>query len=113
MSARLPSVGELCDRVQFMRREDAPEPEGGHAAVYVPVATIWSRVRALPARSAFAADGQASAISHAVVTRYRTDVRPGDRFVYRGRKLDVLGTADLDGRRAFLSCQCTERTASP
>lgn len=107
MSA-LPPIGMLTDRVQLQRREMAREDEGGHTAIFVPVATIWSRVRALSARSGMDADGRGSKISHAVVTRFRTDVRPGDRFVYRGRPLHVVSAEDMNGRRTFLSCQCSE-----
>jgi head-tail adaptor len=48
------------------------------------------------------------AISHAVVLRFRADLGPGDRIVYRGRNLDVVSAADLNGRRAYLSCACSE-----
>lgn len=112
MSERIPPIGTLTDRVQLQRRETTPEAEGGHAVVYVPVATIWSRVRALSARAGFAADGRGSIVSHAVVTRFRSDVKPGDRFVYRGRHLDVVSASDLNGRRAYLSCQCSERAVT-
>ena len=112
MSERIPPIGTLTDRVQYQRREMVREDEGGHATVYVPVATIWSRVRALSARSALSADGRGSTISHTVVTRFRTDVKPGDRFVYRGRNLSVVSAGDLNGRRAYLSCQCSEVAVS-
>jgi SPP1 family predicted phage head-tail adaptor len=48
------------------------------------------------------------AISHAVVLRFRPDIGPGDRVIYRGRNLDVVSAADLNGRRAYLSCACSE-----
>lgn len=108
MSEHPPPLGTLTDRVQLQRREMTRESEGGHATVYVPVATIWSRVRPLPSRAAFEADGRGASISHAVVTRFRTDVKPGDRFVYRGRSLNVVSADDLNGRRAYLSCRCSE-----
>jgi SPP1 family predicted phage head-tail adaptor len=104
-----PPVGSLTDRVHYQRREMIREDEGGHATIYVPVKMLWARVRPLSARAAFAADGRGAAASHVVVTRYRPDVKPGDRFVYRGRNLEVIGAEDLDGRRAWLSCQCQER----
>lgn len=108
MSAPVPRVGMLTDRVQYQRREMTREAEGGHTALYVPVATIWSRVRSLSARGSFDGDGRGSTISHVVVTRFRSDVKPGDRFVHRGRNLHVVGADDLNGRRAWLSCQCSE-----
>lgn len=108
MSERPPPLGTLVDRVQLQRREMTHEGEGGHVTVFVPVATVWSRVRALSARGLFEADGRGTAITHSVVTRFRNDVLPGDRFLYRGRGLQVVSADDLNGRRAWLSCRCSE-----
>ncbi|ODT79694.1 MAG: hypothetical protein ABS76_19160 [Pelagibacterium sp. SCN 64-44] len=108
MSAQLPPIGTLTDRVQFRRREMAGEAGGGHVTLFVPVATLWARVRSLTGRQGTSADGRAVEISHTIVLRFRTDIRPGDRLVYRGRNLDVVSAADLNGRRAFVSCACSE-----
>ena len=39
---------------------------------------------------------------------FRSDVAPGDRVVYRGRNLEVVSAADMNGRRAYLACACSE-----
>lgn len=108
MSERIPAIGTLTDRVQLKRREMTGEAEGGHVALLVPVTSLWARVRSLTGRQGTSADGRAVEISHAVVLRFRTDIKPGDRIVYRGRNLDVVSMADLNGRRAYLSCACSE-----
>ena len=103
-----PEVGSLTDRVSFQRRETTGENEGGHIALFVPVTSLWARVRALSGRQVTEADARGVAVSHTVVVRFRTDVKAGDRFGYRGRWLSVVSAADLNGRRAWLSCQCVE-----
>ena len=108
MSERIPPVGTLTDRVQLRRRESVAEAEGGHARLFVPLGNVWARVRSLTGRQGTNADGRAVAISHSVVVRFRTDLGPGDRVVYRGRNLDVISAADINGRRAYLSCACSE-----
>jgi SPP1 family predicted phage head-tail adaptor len=108
VNEKLPALGTLTDRVQLRRRETVAEAEGGHTALYVPMATVWARVRSLAGRQGQTADGRAVAISHAVVLRFRNDIGPGDRIVYRGRNLDVVSAADLNGRRAYVSCTCSE-----
>jgi SPP1 family predicted phage head-tail adaptor len=108
VSERVPPIGTLTDRVQLRRKEMTAEDEGGHATLFVPVSSLWARVRSLSGRQGTSADGRAVEISHAVVLRFRNDVRPGDRIVYRGRNLDVVSAADLNGRRAYLSCTCSE-----
>jgi SPP1 family predicted phage head-tail adaptor len=104
-----PGLGALTDRVSLQRRVDTSELEGGTAHMFMTVSSLWARVRALSARIAFAGDGRAAEASHSVVVRYRSDVAVGDRFGWRGRWLEVVGTSDLDGRRTWLSCQCMER----
>ena len=108
MNAAIPAIGTLTDRVQLKRREMTGETEGGHLALFVPLTSLWARVRSLTGRQGTSADGRAVEISHAVVFRFRNDVRPGDRIVYRGRNLEVVSAADLNGRRAYLSCSCSE-----
>ena len=108
MSERLPPIGTLTDRVQLKRGEMAGEPEGGQTKLFVPVTSLWTRVRSLSGRPAISADGRAVTVSHSVVLRFRPDVSPGDRIVYRGRNLEVVSAADLNGRRAYLSCTCSE-----
>ena len=103
-----PPLGTLTDRVQLKRREMTGEGEGGHLVAFIPVATVWARVRTISARAGSDGDGRAVTISHAVVLRHRTDLKPGDRLMYRGRALDIVSAADLNGRRAYLSCMCSE-----
>lgn len=108
MTGRIPAIGTLRDRVQLQRKDSAAEPEGGHAVTFVPLATVWARVHALTGRETRQADGKSATVSHTVVLRYRTDIVPGDRMIYRGRALEIISAEDLNGRRAYLSCACTE-----
>lgn len=109
MSEAVPPLGTLTDRVQLSLRTTVPEDEGGELAVFTPLATVWARVRQLSARQVSEADARGVVATHGVVLRFRSDLGPGDRIVYRGRNLEVLTAADLNGRRAYLSCVCTER----
>lgn len=104
-----PVIGALTDRVSLQRRVDTSELEGGVTHMFMTVTSLWARVRSLSARLAMAGDGRAAEASHSVVVRYRSDLSVGDRFGWRGRWLEVVGVSDLDGRRAWLSCQCMER----
>lgn len=108
----VPSIGGLTDRVQVQRRTETTEDEGGHAVLYVPMGTIWARVKSFGGGRSVAADARGVAVTHTVVIRHRSGISPGDRIVYRGRYLDVLSTEDISGRRRFLACRCSERRAT-
>jgi len=105
---RVPPLGALRDRVLLQRKEQAVTPDGGVTALFMPIASIWARVRGLTSRLGESADARVAIATHSVVIRFRLDVRPGDRLVFRGRALEVVAAADLNGRRAYLSCSCRE-----
>lgn len=107
-----PPLGTLTDRVQLQRKITSSEPEGGEVAMYSTLATVWARVRQLSARASQAEDARGQSISHSVVMRFRTDLKPGDRLAYRSRTLEIASLADINGRRAYLSCQCSERAVT-
>lgn len=109
MSGATPPLGTLRDRVQIQQKQMVTEADGGHAVIYFPLATVWARVASLEGRQGRAADSRTAETSHAVVMRFRKDLRPGDRIVYRGRPLEILSANDLNGRRAYTSCACAER----
>ena len=112
MSEAVPSIGALTDRVELKRKIVTAEDEGGAAAVFSPIATVWARVRQLTARQALDGDARGTSITHSVVLRFRLDLHPGDRIAYRGRELEVAATNDLNGGRAYLACQCSERVVT-
>jgi SPP1 family predicted phage head-tail adaptor len=108
VTAPAPAISGLRDRVQVFSRQTTAEEEGGHLTVFVPAGTLWARVTATGARQVEIGDGRTAAMTHTVVVRHRTGISPGDRFVHRGRKLEVLSAEDLTGRRQFLACRCAE-----
>jgi len=103
-----PAVAELRDRVELRTRVETDEDEGGRSALYVSLATVWARVTTLTPRIVSSADGRAVAVTHSVVLRWRTDISLGDRLVFAGRSLEVIGAEDLNGRRTYLSLACSE-----
>lgn len=109
---RIPPIGTLTDRIQLLRKMSTSEPEGGEVAMYSPIATVWARVRQLTARQAFAEDARGQNVSHSVVIRFRPDLKAGDRVTYRGRTLEIETVTDLNGRRAYLALQCSERVVT-
>jgi SPP1 family predicted phage head-tail adaptor len=92
--AAIPPLGTLTERVQLQRRETESEDEGGQVAVFTTLATVWARVRRLSARQAFESDARGQDVTHSVVFRFRSDLKPGDRIVYRGNVLVAALRAD-------------------
>ncbi|WP_116652870.1 phage head closure protein [Pelagibacterium sediminicola] len=103
-----PPLGTLRDRVQLQKREMSVAPDGGHETLFLPIASVWARVRARSARFSREGDGRTATSTHAVTMRFRKDLKPGDRIVYCGRALEIVEAEDINGRRAYLACLCIE-----
>ncbi|HEY8595634.1 MAG TPA: phage head closure protein [Devosiaceae bacterium] len=103
-----PAIGSMRDRVQLLRRQQDADDSGGHATLHLPLATVWGRVRVLTASPGTYGAARAATVTHSLVVRFRTDLKPGDRAIWRGRTLEIVDASDLNGRRAFLSCTCVE-----
>lgn len=108
MRGQPPPLGTLRDRVHLQRREMSIAPDGGHETLFVPIAAVWARVRARSARLSRESDGRGTTSTHAVTMRFRKDIKPGDRILYRGRALEIVEAEDINGRRAYLACLCVE-----
>ncbi len=105
---KTPALGTLRDRVELLSNVQTVDGTGGLNDNFVSLGFAWAKVRSLAGVLASAQDGRNSRISHSVVLRFRTDLEPGDALVYRGQRLEILSAADLNGRRAYLSCQCSQ-----
>lgn len=92
--ATLPALGTLMDRVLFKRLQADIDRES-----YMSVGSLWARVRS------HSGNGKST---HSIIIRYRSDIHERDRFVYRGRNLDVVSAGDLNGRRAYLYIEANE-----
>ncbi|NOZ32803.1 MAG: phage head closure protein [Alphaproteobacteria bacterium] len=101
-----PSLGALRERVDVASRLTTIGAGGGQTVTHTPRGKAWARVTTRSAGRIEAGDGVATRVTHSVVMRFRTDIGAGDRITYRGLNLEIIDTADLNGRRAYLACQC-------
>lgn len=108
MNASPPPIGSLRDRVELHSKQVVTEPEGGQLVTYVALGTVWARVHQKSAPFAVVGDAGTVRTTHVVVMRFRADLEPGDRITYRGSTLSIIGIEDLNGRKAYVRCACTD-----
>ena len=109
MSGRAsPPLGSLRERVELQSKTQSIDSAGGHQNSYLPLATVWARVTSLAGSLSILGDARAAKISHSVVLRFRSDLKPGDRIIYRTMPLEIVSAEDLNGHRAYLSCRCLQ-----
>ena len=109
MSAKIPPIGTLRDKVQLQAKNMFKNSAGGHEVSYVPIASVWANVSANNGNSMQLADSNMSAISHIVLLRFRNDIGAGDRIIYRNKTLEIISLNDLNSRKAYIKCLCSEK----
>jgi SPP1 family predicted phage head-tail adaptor len=101
-------AGQLRHRVQLQRQHLADDLAGGDDVSFDTVATLWANVTTAGGREFWEAKKLVPELTHQVELRYRSDVAPGMRFVFRSAVLRIHAAPDPDERRVRLLCMCTE-----
>ena len=108
MSAKIPPIGTLRDKVQLQAKTISQDVAGGHEISYLPITSVWANVSSSNGREMVQADANNISVTHVVLLRFRNDLSLGDRIIYRNRTLEILSLNDLNGKRAYLKCFCLE-----
>lgn len=100
--------GMLNTRLELEAPVDLPDGRGGATRNWEHVISLWGRVEPVSARSAEIAAALSQRVTHRVTVRARTGLRPGMRFLRRGRAFAVSAVNDPDETGRFLTCLCEE-----
>ena len=101
-------AGQLRHRVAIQRLTLTKDAIGGDVQTPSTVATVWGAVRPVSGREALEGQRLASTASHFITIRYRPDVTPQMRAVWRGRTFEISQVENTDTRDEQLVLWCTE-----
>lgn len=70
---------------------------------------VWAKILPFNARISDTPPERTNKISFRVTIRYRTDIKPDDEILWRGRRLKILTPPyDAESRKIFLVMDCEE-----
>lgn len=97
------TAGQLDQRLTLQARAAGVDVLGQPSGTWTTQATVWGRARPLRSRELFAA-GQAQSVTDVEFTvRYRDDILPSWRILWRGVPYEMTGSPiDVDGQRQWL-----------
>jgi SPP1 family predicted phage head-tail adaptor len=101
-------AGTMIDRVTLQRWTPDNDPKWGPTPGWSDIAELWANVTPVSGTEKPDGAGVQTTITHRVRMRYREDITPKDRLVYRSRVLDLLSVIDVDGQRAELAIEARE-----
>ncbi|MES2182873.1 MAG: phage head closure protein [Pseudomonadota bacterium] len=98
-------LGQLDQRIQFERDIKASDDMGGNTATPQIIATVWSYVRQKSTRELLQAHAVAATASKIFVIRFRADLLPSDRIIWRGVRYNIRMPFDENSSEAFLEIE--------
>lgn len=106
MTARKLKAGDLDQRITLQIRSIVKDAYGQDTITWVDVATVWAQCQALRGREFFAAAQVQQEQTVKVRIRYRSDVTPTWRLLWRGHPYDITAVIPV-GRNDLLEIMCT------
>lgn len=103
------AAGRLRHRVSLQERLLSQDEHGNPVFTWREVCQLWAAVEPLSVRDLIAAQAQQSGVSVRVVIRYRENINPQMRIVYRGKFYSIRGIQpDADSGLEYLTILASE-----
>ena len=110
MGVNTPNSGDLCHRVTLQVRVAGIDQLGQESQSWADVAEVWAKVEPLRGNQFFAAAQMQSEVTTRITIRWRANVTPAMRAVWRGEPYGIHAVIDPLGQRQQLELMCTNRT---
>lgn len=102
MARKIPTLGQMNERVEILTRIDAPSASGGTQTSFISLGTFWARVEPNVERLASQENARQTKTSLSAVLRFRGDIGTGDKIVWRSEEFELTSSRDLTGRKSFM-----------
>lgn len=99
------SASKMDKRIVIQAIGSAQDEFGAVVRTWIDVAQVWAHVYDTNSANSFVSDKQVSPVTTKMRIRWRDDITPAMRVVFRGRFYEITGVLDLSGKREFLELQ--------
>lgn len=98
--------GRLRHKITFQQNKPIELPSGTYVDKWEDIATVRAEVKPISGRELLAAEAELSEVTVRVWLRYRPDITPSCRMVYRGLNYDIQSVIpDVKFTRLELLCK--------
>lgn len=103
-------AGKLRHRITLQKPVKVQNPETGSVEnIWQDLAQLWAEVSPLSAREFVAAQAMQNAVTTRITIRYRQDIEPKYRILFRGKTFNIEGIlSDPKSGLEYLTLPCSE-----
>ena len=100
-------AGDRPHRITLQAKSVTRDALGGEIITWQDQDTIWAKVKALTGRALFAAQQAQSEVTASITLHHRSDITEAWRVLH-GADVYSIDSIIPDGRRAFITLQCSK-----
>ncbi len=104
-------IGELRHQVVLQRRSEVLDAGGGVNLIWLDIADLWAAVTPLGGGESVQAMRLQPVQNFVIRLRYRDDITPADRLLFKQRVLNIRSVRNVSERSQWLECRCEEGVA--
>lgn len=104
-------IGDLRQRVTLQRRSEVADAGGGVSLSWTDAGELWAEVTPLQGRETVQAMRLQPTQTYLIRLRYRDDITPADRLVFKQRILNIRSVQNVNARGQWTECRCEEGVA--
>lgn len=101
-------IGRLRHRITFQKLLESKNEYGEVTNQWEDYKTVWAEIKPVSGKQFFEAKQINSEISHNVYIRYRLDLSPNMRILYKGRVFDILYIMNVNEDNSLMQIYCKE-----
>lgn len=103
------NIGQMRHKITLQSLNKSVTDGGGnYVDDWVNVADIWAKVSPINGQQMTVAAQHNQQLTHTVTIRYRANITPGMRFLYKGRALRIQYIQNIDERNIEMRINCLE-----
>jgi SPP1 family predicted phage head-tail adaptor len=104
-------IGELNQRIKIERDTPVGDGMGGQDKAPHVLLTLWAKVRNKSVRELLASQQIAAVATVVFVIRWRNDLKPSDRIIWKGIRYNIVGPLDSNNRQPFMEIEAVRGVA--
>lgn len=102
------AAGNLRRRITLQRRIPGQDAYGQGKEAWKDVAAVWADIEPVSGREIMLGQAVGAEVAHKIIIRYRGDVTPAMRAIYRGRAYHITSVIDVEARHIAMHLLCSE-----
>lgn len=101
-------IGRLNKRITFQELGQDKDSYGEIVEAWLDLKTVWAEIAPVSGNQFFAAKQINSEITHNVYIRYKKDLKPSMRILFKGRVFEILYIMNVKEESSLLQIYCKE-----